>query len=153
MKNVQPYSIRVSWKLFISKSLNATTVTKKTFRLKLWKTKIMCLYVWISCCDVRYNFRIKTMFGSSLSPVVCRSAHVLFTLFVFVCAYWCPTHIVLCFYFVLCNLCCQFLWIIHFVLRLRYSIAISPLQWPMTLIHSNPNTMHNVYWNILPVKC
>jgi len=29
------------------------------------------------------NFNIKTMFGSSLLPVVCRRAHVLFTLFVF----------------------------------------------------------------------
>ena len=35
-----------------------------------------------------YNFRIKTMFGSSLPPVVCRRAHrsLVFTLFVFVCA-------------------------------------------------------------------
>ena len=33
------------------------------------------------------------MFGSSLAPVICRMDHVLFTLFVFVCAYWCPTHI------------------------------------------------------------
>ena len=39
---------------------------------------------WVACCDVRYDFRIKTMFGSSLPPVVCRRAHVLFTLFVFV---------------------------------------------------------------------
>ena len=31
-----------------------------------------------------YDFRIKTMFGSSLPPVVCRRAHVLFKLFVFV---------------------------------------------------------------------
>ena len=44
-----------------------------------------------------YNFRIKTMFGSSLPPVVCRRAHVLFTLLVFV---WYLTHIVLCFYFI-----------------------------------------------------
>ena len=34
------------------------------------------------------------MFGSSLPPVVCRRAHVLFTLFVFVCALRCPRHIV-----------------------------------------------------------
>ena len=33
------------------------------------------------------------MFGSSL--FVCRRTHVLFTLFVFVCVWWCPTHIVL----------------------------------------------------------
>ena len=30
-----------------------------------------------------YDFRIKTMYGSSLPPVVCRRDHVLFTLFVF----------------------------------------------------------------------
>ena len=45
---------------------------------------IMCRYVLSSCCDVQYDFRVKTMFGSSLPPVVCRRAHVLFTLFVFV---------------------------------------------------------------------
>jgi hypothetical protein len=37
------------------------------------------------CSDVRYDFRMKTMFGSSLSLVVCRRDHVLFTLFVFTC--------------------------------------------------------------------
>jgi hypothetical protein len=39
---------------------------------------------------------------------------------------WCPTHIRLCFYFVvfiLCILCCQFLWIIHFELPLRYALT------------------------------
>ena len=44
-------------------------------------------------CDVRYDFRIKTMFGSSLPPVVCRLAHVLFTLFVCVRVQQYPTHI------------------------------------------------------------
>ena len=41
--------------------------------------------------------------SSSLLPVVCRRVHVLFTLFVFVCVYWCSTHIVLslCFVFLL----------------------------------------------------
>ena len=53
-----------------------------------------------SCCDVRYDFRIERMFGSSLPPVVCRRAHVLFTLFMLVFVQWCPTHIVLCFCFV-----------------------------------------------------
>jgi hypothetical protein len=37
---------------------------------------------WVSCCDVRYDFHIKTMFGSPLSLAVCRKVHVLFTLFV-----------------------------------------------------------------------
>jgi len=40
---------------------------------------------WVPCCDVRYDFRIKTMYGSSSPPVVCWRAHVLFTLFVSVC--------------------------------------------------------------------
>ena len=38
-------------------------------------------------------------FSSSLHPVVCMRVHVFFTLFMFVCALWCPTHIVLCFCF------------------------------------------------------
>jgi len=29
---------------------------------------------------------MKTMFDSSLPPVACRRAHVLFTLFIFICA-------------------------------------------------------------------
>jgi hypothetical protein len=32
---------------------------------------------------------------------MCRKAHFLFTLFVFVCVWWCPAHIVLCCVFVL----------------------------------------------------
>jgi hypothetical protein len=35
--------------------------------------------LWIRCCNVRYNVRIKTMYDSSLPPVVCRRAHVLYT--------------------------------------------------------------------------
>jgi hypothetical protein len=35
------------------------------------------------------------MFGSSLPPVVCRRAHVVFTLFVFACV-WCFQHILYC---------------------------------------------------------
>jgi hypothetical protein len=47
---------------------------------------LLCVFTfWVPCCVVRYYFRIKTMFGSSLPPVHCRRAHVLFTLFVFVC--------------------------------------------------------------------
>jgi hypothetical protein len=63
----------------------------------------------LTCCDVRYDFRIKTMFGSSLSPVVCRRAHVLFTLCVCVCvlclfAHSGVQHILLCFCFVFLRL-------------------------------------------------
>jgi hypothetical protein len=48
---------------------------------------LLCVLTFlVPRCDVRYDFRIKTMFGSSLPPVVCRRAHVLITLFVFVYA-------------------------------------------------------------------
>ena len=39
------------------------------------------------------------MFASSLPPVVCTMARVLYMSFVFAYAQWCPTHIVLCFCF------------------------------------------------------
>jgi len=44
------------------------------------------------------------MCRSSLPPVVCRRAHVLFTLVVFVRVQGCPTPIVLCFCFVCLHL-------------------------------------------------
>ena len=47
--------------------------------------------------DVRNGFRMQIFFYSSLPPDVCRRAHVLFTLFAFVCVLWCPTCIVLFF--------------------------------------------------------
>jgi hypothetical protein len=46
-----------------------------------------------------YDFRIKTMFGSSLTQVVCRRVRVLFTLFVFVCIVVSTTY---CVVFLLC---------------------------------------------------
>ena len=60
------------------------------------------------CCDVRYDFHMKTMFGLSLPSVVCRRAHVLFTLFVFVRVKWCHTHIVLCYCFAFLRLFASF---------------------------------------------
>jgi hypothetical protein len=51
------------------------------------------------------------LFGSSLPPVVCRRAQVLFMLFVFACLSWRPTHIVL--YFVFLPLCSLLLRIVH----------------------------------------
>ena len=54
---------------------------------------------------VRYYFRINTMLGSSLPPVVCSRTHVLFTLCMFVCVQWWPTYIVLCFLYCLSSSC------------------------------------------------
>jgi len=77
------------------------------------------LTFWVTCSDVRYEFRIKMMFGSSSPPVVCRRGRVLFTLVVFVCKWWCQTHNVLFLFcltssFVLHTVCCQFPWSVYF---------------------------------------
>ena len=48
---------------------------------------VLSYYVFIylvPCCDVRDDFQMKTMIGSSLPPLVCMRAHVLFMLFAFV---------------------------------------------------------------------
>ena len=59
---------------------------------------LLCVFTFcVSCCDVSYDFRIKTMFGSFLPLVVYRRDNVLFMLFVLVCVYWYHTHIVLYF--------------------------------------------------------
>ena len=42
--------------------------------------------------SVKSLVHMYTIFLILLPPVVCRRAHVLFTLFVFVCGQWCPTH-------------------------------------------------------------
>jgi len=47
---------------------------------------VVLLYVftfYLPCCVVRYDFRIKTMVGWYLPPVVCEMAHIICTLFVF----------------------------------------------------------------------
>ena len=43
------------------------------------------LFYLLTRITILYDFRIETMFGSSLPPVVCRKAHIVFTVFVFVC--------------------------------------------------------------------
>jgi hypothetical protein len=99
---------------------------------------LLCFFTfWVPYCDVCYDFHLKMMFGSSLPPVVCRRAHVLFMLFVFVCHSG-VQHILCCvfvmFFLVLCTLCCQFLWIVHFWLPLRYSLMFISntiyMSWP-----------------------
>ena len=45
----------------------------------------------VPCCDVRYDFRVKTMFDWPLLPFVMKEAHVLCMFFcVFIYVHWCP---------------------------------------------------------------
>jgi len=76
---------------------------------------LLCVFtIWVPCCDVCYDFRIKPMFDSSLPPVVCRRVYVLFTCYLCLFA---DSDVL--FVFVLCILCYQFLQIVHFWLPLR----------------------------------
>jgi hypothetical protein len=66
------------------------TLTGNMLNIKPFMDSVLvCL-----CCP------IMCLYVLSLPPVVCRRAHVLFTLFVFVCVKWYSTHIDLCFSFV-----------------------------------------------------
>ena len=74
------------------------------------KTKSRLVFSFVSnCghCDVRYNFCIKTMVGSSFLPVVCRRYHDLSTLFCYF-AHSVVQHIfALCLCFVSFSLSCE----------------------------------------------
>jgi hypothetical protein len=73
---------------------------------------VLCVFMlYVPCCDVRYVFRINTMFDSSLHPVVCEGAPILITLFVFVCGGG-VRHVFCCVF--LRIVCPVFLWIVHF---------------------------------------
>ena len=118
---------------------------------------IICAFTsWVPYFDICYGFRIKTMFGSTLPPIVCQGEG---GVVIFACVYWCPTHIVLClnvlFFFVLCTKCCQFLWIVlFFLLSLRYSLTCirhmsSPRQilqqYTIACLYNTQFTMEMIY--------
>ena len=110
--------------MFISYGFNLQTNCTIAINVASGTCSLVILNYWLLCCDVRYDFRKKTMFGSSLPPVKCRSAHVLFTLIVFVCAYWCPPHIVFIGFCLVVlplvhTLWHRFLLIVHFWLPIR----------------------------------
>ena len=82
-----------------------------------------CIFQTLS---LRYDFCIKTMFGSSLPPVVFKRPGLMSYLrYLCLLVYSGVQHILSCvfvsFFFVLCTLNCQFLWIVQFGLPLRYS--------------------------------
>jgi hypothetical protein len=107
------------------------TPSERFFFSQLYRGENKCLLCvftfWVPCCGVSHNFRIKTMFCSSLPLVVCMRAHVLFTLFVLVCM-WRVQHILCCGFrfFVLCTLCCYLLWMGYFLL---FSNNLHSITW------------------------
>ena len=92
------YMIWVTWRMSYKRKelitlrehLSAPTVFWWWFVLLIFRgllcVVLLCVFTfWVRCCDVSYDFRMKTMISSPLPPVVCRWALVLFTFFVFVC--------------------------------------------------------------------
>jgi hypothetical protein len=66
---------------------------------------IMCHCVLSPCCDVRYDFCIETMFGSSYPQMIVGGPVSCLRCFVFACVYWCSTHTVFCFLLCLSSSC------------------------------------------------
>ena len=102
---------------------------------------LLCVFMFrVPCCHVQYDDRMKTMFGSSLATVVCRRAHVLFMLFVFVSVLWYPTHIALSFCFV-------FLHLVYSMLQVSLDcpFLIAPMHW--TSQWTIPISKSGTYWN------
>ena len=97
---------------------------------------IMCLYVlsFVLWCPLRFPH--KTM---SLLPVVCRRAHILFTLFSYSGVQYILCCVFILFFFVFCTLCYQFHWIFHFWLPIRYSP-------PLILCQNLSPTYFPKYW-------
>ena len=94
---------------------------------------VALLYVFtfrVPCCHLRYDFRIITMFGSYLTPVVCGR---LMSYLYYLCllTYWCPTHIVLCF-------CSAFLCLVYHMLPVS-------LYCPLLIA---PSIFSNVYLQV-----
>ena len=100
------------------------------FEFSLQCFVLLCvLKFWVPCCDVRYDFRIKTMFGSSLPLLLFVWGLMLYLRYLCLDAYSGFQHYCVVFLFclpsscVLCTLCCQFLWIVHFLLPFQYSLT------------------------------
>ena len=82
---------------------------------------------WIPCCDAVMSVTIsvwkRCLVRLFLQLFV--EGHVLFRLFMFVCVQW-------LFFLVLCSLRCQFLWIVHYWLPLRYYLPLVSACWNYT---------------------
>jgi len=91
---------------------------------------LLCVFTFlVHCCAVSSDISINTLFGSSLPLVICKFVRGLMSYLRYLClfAYHGVQHILCCAFdlcfFVLCTTCCQFLWIDHLRLALRFSLT------------------------------
>ena len=101
---------------------------------KTYYLVLSCFFTFcFPCCDVRYDFRIKTMFRSYLPLVVCRRAHVFFLIhYLCLFAHSGVQHI----------LCCVFVLFV-FVLCLVYPMLPVSQDCPFLIA---PSVFSNVYF-------
>ena len=129
------------------KSTDLPQVTNK-FLVFFFCCPIICLYVLSSVLWSRYDFRVKTMFGSSLPPIVLRGL-MSYLRYLRLCACGGVQHILCCvfvlFVFVLCTLCCKFLCIVHFWIPNRYSLKLMYTTTVHISTHMNLHHMDNSF--------
>jgi hypothetical protein len=106
---------------------------------------LLCVFTfWVSLCDVRYDFHIKRCLVSSLPPVVCRR-RLFYLLYLCLFAHSGVQHILCCvfvlFFFTLCALSCQCLWIVHYWLPLRCSLKFI---WQSKHLHHLRHVLLNI---------
>jgi len=107
-------------------SLSIVTQVKKC------KNPLVALLIYvltILCCVVRYDFRMKTVFGSSLPPVVCmRGSYLVYVICVYLCVVVSNTCILLYFCFVFRRFVYPMLpfslGIVHFLLHFRCFLTL-----------------------------
>jgi len=119
--------------LIINIIMNFNLIINILFTFFVILISVFCLL--ICTCDIKYlfwtprwyyDFRIKRCSVRLYLPLFVRG---LVHLLPYLCllAYSGVKHIVCCvfvlFFFLLCTLCCQFLWIVHFWLSLWYSLT------------------------------
>ena len=110
------FMLQVSIQDYLSPTPEFTTVFcgVRVAHFYIFCVVLLCVFaVWVPYCDVCCGWSDK-MFGSSLPRVVCRRAHVLFCLREVVSNTYCVAFLFALLVFVLCTLCRQFLWIVHF---------------------------------------
>ena len=79
---------------------------------------LLCVFMlWVSCVDVRYNFCIKTMFGSYFRIYLQLLVGGFMSYLRYLCLFAYSGV-----QYILCTLCCQVLWITPLVLSDVYSI-------------------------------
>jgi hypothetical protein len=89
-----------------------TYVSNGLIIVSVFLVVLLCVFTFcVPCCNVRYDFCMKTMFGSSLPPVVGWLMPYLryLCLFVHSGVQHILCYVFILFSFVLCTLCCQFL--------------------------------------------